>query len=59
MRTRTNRICIQLVIDEIELAYNRMESEIRHIIYIDGLPYKEAKRLWILRNPQVDLQIFR
>lgn len=59
MRPRTRRICIQIVIDEIELSYKKMESEIRHIIYVEGLPYKEAKRLWKLRNPQIDLQIFR
>lgn len=59
MRPRTKRICIQLVIDEIELEYSRMNSEIRQIMYIGNFKYKEAKNIWRLRNPQVDLEMFR
>lgn len=58
-RPRTQRICIQYVVDNIDYLYKKMLWDIKEIQISNDIKYKDAKNIWIQRNLEIDLQMFR
>lgn len=58
-RPRTQRICIQYVVDNIDYLYKRMLWDIKEIQISNNIKYKEAQMIWRTRNKEIDLEMFR
>ena len=58
-RPRTQRICIQYVVDNIDYLYKRMLWDIKEIQISNDIKYKDAQRIWRTRNSDIDLEMFR
>lgn len=57
-RKRTNKVCVQMVIDQINKEYKTMLWEVREIQISNDIKYNEAKKIWLSRNPNANLKSF-
>ena len=58
-RPRTKRVCIQTVIDEIDLLYSKMKNEVKIIQIERNIKYNEAFKIWKRKNINIDTEIFK
>jgi hypothetical protein len=58
-RPRTQKVCLQVIIDEIDLAYNKMKNEVKVLQIERNIKFSEAFKVWKQYNKNVDTTIFK
>ncbi len=58
-RPRTQKVCLQVIIDEIDLEYNRIKNEVKVLQIERNIKFSEAFKVWKQYNKNVDTTIFK
>lgn len=58
-RPRTQKVCLQVIIDEIDLEYNKMKNEVKVLQIERNIKFSEAFKVWKQYNKNVDTTIFK